>query len=84
MTNKKAANSRRRMPKYMVIYKCNACGHESGFTELDKPTCRACGEANVTLISKKEITPEVMAGRLKVTTDNMMKNLQLHYKQSEY
>lgn len=65
-------------PKYMVIYRCNACHQESGFTELDKPVCRYCddAESSMELVSKKELTPEVMAERLKAVSDNMMKNLE--------
>jgi hypothetical protein len=82
MTRKKAVSkSGQPIPKYMVIYSCSDCGHESGFTELDKPVCRACEGTNVSLISRKEITSEVMAERLKVTTDNMMKNLQMAFEQ---
>jgi hypothetical protein len=64
-------------PRYMVIYRCNSCTQESGFTELDEPTCRYCdAEGPMELVSKKELTPEVMAARLKEVSDNMMKNLE--------
>jgi hypothetical protein len=82
MTSKKVrSKSGRPLPKFMVIYKCSECGHESGYSEHDRPVCRVCDGTNVTLISKKEITPEVMAERLKATTDNMMKNLQMAFEQ---
>ncbi len=64
-------------PHYMVIYRCNSCKQESGFTELDVPSCRYC-DANdsMELVSKKELTAEVMAARLKEVSDNMMKNME--------
>lgn len=72
MTNQKPK------PKYMIIYRCNSCNQESGFTELDKPVCRYCDDikSSMELVSKKELTPEVMAERLKAVSDNMMKNLE--------
>jgi hypothetical protein len=61
----------------MVIYRCNSCKQESGFTELDEPACRYCdGTGSMELVSKKELTAEVMAARLKEVSDNMMKNLE--------
>ena len=67
----------RKKPQFMVIYKCGTCDHESGFTELDEPQCRYCREkTTLTLVSKQELTPEVMAARLKAVTDSMMKNLE--------
>lgn len=64
-------------PRYMVIYRCNSCKQESGFTELDEPACRYCdAKGSMELVSKKELTPEVMAARLKEVSDNMMKNLE--------
>lgn len=64
----------------MLIYRCPACGQEAGFTELDKPHCRYCESKNaLELISKRELTPEVMAERLKSVADNMMKNLEQAY-----
>jgi DNA-directed RNA polymerase subunit RPC12/RpoP len=64
-------------PHYLILYKCNACGQESGFTELDVPQCRYCkSNAQMQEISKQELTPEVMAARLKAVTNNMMKNME--------
>lgn len=64
-------------PRYMVIYRCNSCNQESGFTELDEPVCRYCdANGSMGLVSKKELTAEVMAARLKEVSDNMMKNLE--------
>ena len=66
-----------RQPQFMLIYKCETCEIESGYSELDEPNCRYCNEATIlTLVSKQEITPEVMAARLKAVTDSMMKNLE--------
>jgi DNA-directed RNA polymerase subunit RPC12/RpoP len=65
------------MPQFMMVYKCSTCGLESGYTELDEPACRFCEEkTTMTLESKQELTPEVMAARLKAVTDSMMKNLE--------
>ncbi len=67
-------------PKFMLIYRCIKCGLESGYTELDAPSCRYCDESTeMTLVSKDPITPELMANRLKTLADNMMKNLQSAY-----
>jgi len=64
-------------PKFMMIYLCSSCGLESGYTENDKPVCRYCdATTSMKLISKQELTPEVMAARLKKVTDNMLFNLQ--------
>ena len=66
-----------RKPQYMIVYRCNACGQESGFTELDNALCRYCdAEGSMEVISKKELTPEVMAERLKAVADNMLKNME--------
>jgi hypothetical protein len=65
----------------MIIYKCTNCNQESGFTELDAPACRYCeSKDSLEMISKKELTPEVMAERLKAVTDSMMKNIESAYK----
>ena len=64
-------------PKFMMIYLCSSCGLESGCTEKDKPFCYYCNaRTSMKLISKKELTPEVMAARLKKVTDSMLSNIQ--------
>lgn len=60
----------------MIIYRCEDCDQESGYTELNTPKCRFCKKTRMKLVSKQELTPEVLAARLVVTTDNMMKNLE--------
>ncbi|HUR29987.1 MAG TPA: hypothetical protein VMZ69_01075 [Saprospiraceae bacterium] len=71
------------IPKFMMVYRCQKCGQESGMTELKEPVCFYCEEAkdpsDFVLVSQKPLTPEVMAERLKTVTDNMMKNLQLAF-----
>ena len=71
------------LPQFMMVYRCNKCGQESGMTELREPMCYYCEEAtdpsDLVLVSQKLLTPEVMADRLKTVTDNMMKNLRLAY-----
>jgi len=63
-------------PKFMMIYLCSSCGLESGYTENDKPVCRYCEtKTRMELISKQELSPQVMAARLKTVTDNMLSNL---------
>lgn len=60
----------------MMIYKCSVCRKESGYADNDTAECRYCDEkTEMTLVSKQEITPEVMAARLKELTDNMFSNL---------
>lgn len=50
---------------------------DSGYTELDHPTCRFCRKkTSLSVVSRKRLTKKVLADRLKVTTDNMMKNLE--------
>lgn len=72
--------SGKQKPQYMVIYRCKTCTLESGYTEQDVPKCRYCDEeTSMELISKQELTPEVMAARLKAVSDNMMKNLESAY-----
>jgi len=67
-------------PEFMIVYKCEACGLESGYTELDKPKCRFCeGNGTMTIVSKQELTAEVMAARLKAVTDSMMKNMEMAF-----
>lgn len=67
-------------PQFMLIYRCTSCGQESGFTENDEPQCRYCDSSEgMELVSKKDLTPEVLAERLKALADNMMKNLQSAY-----
>ena len=74
--------TKKQQPKYMIIYQCQECGHESGYTELDKPMCRYCQTTtDLTVSSKQEITPELVMARLKKSTDNMMKNLEGALKQ---
>jgi hypothetical protein len=73
-------STEKQKPQFMIVYKCSACGQESGYTELDKPSCRFCeAEDSLEIVSKKELTPEVMAERLKAVTDNMMKNIESAY-----
>lgn len=67
-------------PQFMLLYRCISCGQESGFTENDEPQCRYCDSSEgMELVSRKELTPEVLAERLKALADNMMKNLQSAY-----
>ena len=73
------SENKKEIPKFMMVYRCNKCGQESGMTELKEPMCFYCEEAtpeDLVLVSQKPLTPEVMAERLKTVTDNMMKNLQ--------
>lgn len=61
----------------MVIYRCAECKMDSGYTELDRPICRFCEtKTSMTVVSRKKLTRKVLRDRLKVTTDNMMKNLE--------
>jgi len=63
-------------PRCMMIYRCEACKMDSGFTENEKPFCRYCDDkTEMKLISNKEITPEVMAQRLKELSDRMFSSI---------
>ncbi|MDZ4824819.1 MAG: hypothetical protein SH856_15295 [Flavobacteriales bacterium] len=67
-------------PQFMLIYHCSTCEQDSGFSELEDALCRFCNKNNaMTLVSKQELTPEVMAARLKEVTNNMMKNLEVAF-----
>lgn len=70
----------KKQPKYILVYYCQTCGTESGYTELDKPCCRYCNkETPLTLVSKDELTIENISKRLSALADNLMKNLQKGY-----
>ena len=76
MTKKKSA------PKYLIIYQCNSCGQDCGYTEKQRPRCRFCGNKyELVVISKQKITPEVMAARLQEVTNRIMSNLLSAYEQ---
>lgn len=67
-------------PKFMILYRCNECGKDSGWTELDVPKCRFCDyETTLFEVSKKEITAEVMAERMRTLADSIMNNLRSAY-----
>lgn len=73
---------KRSIPEYLIVYKCERCGQDCGYTEKEKPRCRFCGnKENLTVISKQRITAEVMAARLKEVTDRMMSSLIGAYEQ---
>ena len=65
----------------MMIFQCESCGLDSGYTEKDKKVkCRYCEEpTKMKLISKQPLTEEVMANRLKTITDRLFTNLQSAY-----
>ena len=66
----------KQIPQFMIIYKCAVCGLDSGYTELDVDVCRYCDEpTELTMVSKKELTPEVLEQRIKETSGNMFNNL---------
>ncbi|MBS4027381.1 MAG: hypothetical protein KGZ58_01990 [Ignavibacteriales bacterium] len=76
MPTKKTSQTTKQKPQFMCIYLCEKCKMDSGYTELDKPVCRFCDRpTTMTLVSKKELSAEVLAERLKQTTDRMMQNL---------
>lgn len=64
-------------PKFMIIYLCSNCGLDFGRHELEAPVCFNCGAAeDHTVISRQELTPEVIAERVKLTSNRMYENLQ--------
>ena len=68
------------VPQCMITYRCDACGLESGYTELDTPRCRYCEElTTLNIVKKQDLTPEAITERLKASLDTMMQNLQLAY-----
>jgi hypothetical protein len=70
----------RKQPKYIIVYCCQTCGIESGYTELDKPLCRYCDKVTpLTLLSKEKITIEAISKRLSYVADNLTKNLKMGY-----
>jgi ribosomal protein S14 len=71
------SDTKRDKPKYIMVYRCEVCGLESGYTELDLPLCRYCREeTTMTLVKQQDLTPEAIAERLKVSADNMMRNME--------
>jgi hypothetical protein len=71
---------KKKKPKYILVYSCQICGLESGYTELDKPLCRYCDiETPLTLVSKENISIEAITKRLKASADNMMNALKGAY-----
>lgn len=67
-------------PKFIVVYHCGICNKESGFSDQDEPICQYCdADSQMTLVSKEPITPELIAARLKASTDNMMRALRGAY-----
>jgi hypothetical protein len=75
-------SKKKSQPKYLIIYRCNACGQDSAFTEREDPYCRFCNSTkDLAMISKQVITREVMMARLKVVSDRMMENLTKAYEQ---
>jgi len=79
---KKKSTPKKRIPKFLIIYKCEACGQDCGYTELEKPSCRYCGRNDkLVVFSKQKMTFKVMMSRLKAVTDNMMLNLSKAYEQ---
>jgi uncharacterized Zn finger protein len=79
---KKKSTPKARIPKYLIIYKCEVCGQECGYSELYKPRCNYCGRNDkLIVVSKEEITFEVMVNRLMAVTDNIMLKLSEAYKQ---
>lgn len=71
---------KKKKPRFMMTYLCASCNMDSAVTENDQPFCRYCDKkTKMTLISKKEITPEVIADRLKTVTDRMFNNIRSAY-----
>lgn len=69
-------------PKYLIIYKCGSCGHDSAYTDREKPRCRSCDRPDkLIIISRQEITPEVVVTRLKAVADKIMTNLTQAYEE---
>ena len=69
-----------RKPQFLVTYLCSSCGMESGLADIEEPQCHYCdATTGLTVISNERITPEIMAARLKKSTDNMMHALERAY-----
>lgn len=67
-------------PKYLIIYRCEVCDQESGFTDLYDPYCRFCKRADsLVLVSKTDYTSRAVNDRLKIVADRMLFNLTRAY-----
>ena len=66
-------------PQWMIIYDCAQCEMDVGLTELQIPQCLACGSTDLIERERKELTPQVMADRMKLSADRMYENLQKAY-----
>lgn len=63
-----------------MTYLCASCNMDSAVTENDRPFCRYCDKkTEMTLVSKKIVTPEVIADRLRTVTDRMFNNMRSAY-----
>lgn len=73
-------SKKKSQPRYLIIYVCQSCGQDCGYTEREKPKCRFCGKTTgLSVVSKQRITRKVMMARLKEVTDRMMSNLTSAY-----
>jgi hypothetical protein len=69
-----------RKPQFLVVYRCEHCGMDSGLSDIQEPECFYCDDNSaLTLISKEPITPEALAARMKLVTDRMMDALRDAY-----
>lgn len=60
----------------MITYICPKCGFDFARTEAEKPVCFYCDNTQGhKIVSKKKLTPEVIAERLRITSNRMMENL---------
>lgn len=71
---------KKKKPRFMMTYLCASCNMDSAVTENDRPFCRYCDKkTEMTLVSKKIVTPEVIADRLRTVTDRMFNNMRSAY-----
>jgi hypothetical protein len=68
--------------KYLLTYRCNECEKESAFAEGDIPKCRYCDkETLMVVVTRQEITPELLENRIRALSESMLSNLQQAYQQ---
>lgn len=72
---------KKKNPQFILIYQCQSCNLDSGFTELDRQVhCYYCGRnSEMKLISKQVLTEEAVANRLKIITDRLFNSLSPAY-----
>lgn len=70
----------KKKPEFINVYYCPECDMDFSYVDDDQPYCRVCDkETNMTFVEKIKITPQVIADRIKASTDRMYNALRAAY-----